>query len=427
MKKIVLGMMTVAIAFFGLCLPVYGAEPVIVVIDPGHGGENLGAEYEKYTEKDMTMITAVAMKEELEKYEGITVYLTREKDKDMTLKERVEFAASVNADFLFCLHYNMSVNHNLFGAEVWVSAFGEQYRKGYTFADIEINMLKELGLYSRGIKTKLNDRGEDYYGIIRHATARDLTAALIEHCHLDQENDKAFYTSEEKLKQFGILDATAVAKYYGLKSDILGVDYGSYQRIEIPTPSSPVKPDKTEPDVCLIEVTDVNEKTGDISVKLSAEDYDSYMLYYSYSYDGGASFSELQRWEGNSDTIRFTVKVPSGAVPEIVVNAYNGFDGFTESNHVSLPLLVYGEAAVEAGSIIKAAEETRDEEERKALPAEPDTDIQPVHEEKQPLAENSIRYFLQVSILCAAILIVLLLLAGILISGHSKKKRRRRK
>ena len=35
--------------------------PCIVVIDPGHGGENLGAEYDGYTEKDMTMVVARAM------------------------------------------------------------------------------------------------------------------------------------------------------------------------------------------------------------------------------------------------------------------------------------------------------------------------------------------------------------------------------
>lgn len=405
-------------AFFICRMPVYGAEPVVVVIDPGHGGENLGAEYETYTEKDMTMITANAMKEELEKYEGITVLLTRETDKDMTLEERVEYATSVNADFLFCLHYNMSVNHNLFGAEVWVSAFGEEYRRGYTFADIEINLLKELGLYSRGIKTKLNDRGEDYYGIIRHATARNLTAVLIEHCHLDQENDKGFYTSEEKLKQFGILDATAVARYYGLRSDVLDVDYSGYQKPDIPTPSTPVKPDSTEPDVCLIEVTDVNEGNGEVSVKLFAEDYDSYMLYYSYSYDGGASFSDLQRWDSDSDTLRFTVQVPSGTVPEIVVHAYNGFDGFTESNHISLPSLSYGEAAAEEDSA-----DTADAPEAIAS----DRAMSPVPEGQKPQQEITVLYFLQVSLICAAILVVLLLLARILTAGHSKKKRRRRK
>lgn len=426
MRKVIFYLLSAIIVFSGYSLPVYAKEPVIVVLDPGHGGKNLGAEYGEYTEKDMTMTVARAMKEELEKYEGITVYLTRETDKDMTLEERVEYAHSLNADFLFCLHFNMSVHHNLFGAEVWVSAFDNEYQRGYTFADILINMLKELGLYSRGIKTKLNDSGEDYYGIIRHATARDLTAVLIEHCHLDQTNDKEFYTSEEKLKQFGILDATAVARYYGLQSSLLGVDYSTYPKIEIPVPASPVKPDKTEPDVCLIEVTDINEETGDVSIRLYAEDYDSHILYYSYSYDGGNTFSELQQWDGDKDTVHFTINIPSGTVPELVVNAYNGFDGISGSNHISLPSLIYGEEAVAASNVIRAEEaaESNEPMEKASLPEE---ELPPVNKKEEEVPAASVIYFLQVSFICAGILFVLLLLARILTFGYSKKKRRRRK
>ena len=39
---------------------------MVIVIDPGHGGENRGGEYETYIEKELTPIVAQAMKEELE-------------------------------------------------------------------------------------------------------------------------------------------------------------------------------------------------------------------------------------------------------------------------------------------------------------------------------------------------------------------------
>ena len=114
-------------------LEVQADEPVVVVIDPGHGGENLGGEYEEYIEKEMTMIVANAMKEELEKYDGIQVYMTRYGDieEDMSLEERSEYAKSVDADFMFCLHFNLSEHHTLFGAECWVSAFGEQIGRAH--------------------------------------------------------------------------------------------------------------------------------------------------------------------------------------------------------------------------------------------------------------------------------------------------------
>ena len=87
------------------------AEPVKIVIDPGHGGTNLGAQYNGFTEKYMTMVVANAMAEELKKYEGIEVYMTRTEDVELSLQQRADYAKSVDADFFFCLHFNMSENH----------------------------------------------------------------------------------------------------------------------------------------------------------------------------------------------------------------------------------------------------------------------------------------------------------------------------
>ena len=49
---------------------------LVIVIDPGHGGSNLGADYNGFLEKEMNMTVANAMYEELSKYEDITVYMT---------------------------------------------------------------------------------------------------------------------------------------------------------------------------------------------------------------------------------------------------------------------------------------------------------------------------------------------------------------
>ena len=194
----------------------------IIVIDPGHGGENRGGEYGEFVEKEINPIVAQAMKEHLEKFEDVTVFLTHEVDMDMTIKDRVAYAKEKNADFLYCLHFNLSVNHNLYGEEVWVPSRGELYCKGFTFAEIEMQELTDMGLFSRGIKTRLNDRGTDYYGILRYAAEMDVPCALIEHCHLDHAKDAfAVADGEESLKALGIRDAEAVAKYFGLKSHFI--------------------------------------------------------------------------------------------------------------------------------------------------------------------------------------------------------------
>ena len=74
-------------------------QPVVIVIDPGHGGENEGTTENGFLEKSMNMITAKAMYDELCLYENVEVYLTHTEDMDLSLKVRSEYAAAVNADF----------------------------------------------------------------------------------------------------------------------------------------------------------------------------------------------------------------------------------------------------------------------------------------------------------------------------------------
>lgn len=403
-------------------------DQIVVVIDPGHGGENLGAEYEDYTEKEMTMIVANAMKEELEKYEGITVYLTRTGDQELSLEERCEYAKSVNADFLFCLHFNMSEYHTLFGAECWVSAFGENYSKGYSFANVEMEMLQELGLYSRGIKTRLNSRGIDYYGILRHSRERDIPCVLIEHCHLDQENDQPFYDHNEKLLEFGKLDATAVARYFQLSSDKLGIDYSNYQNLYVDVPSGVVAPDKTEPDVCIIEVLDQNMENGEVRVQVSAADYDSGMLYYTYSYDNGQTFSQLQRWPDKAtDTFDFTMQVPPHIVPQIVVNGYNGYDLYTTSNMVSLPSMDYKTAEEIAAEI--ASQEALESASRAIASGKERSQFArtrsvTLNETEKPISST---YFLTVCIVCALLVLAMTISMILILSGRKHKRRKKRR
>lgn len=351
------------ILFWVMGISVRADEPLIIVIDPGHGGENRGGEHEQYTEKDLTPVVARAMKEELEKYEGVEVYLTHDSDVDMSIKDRALFAAEKNADFLFCLHFNMSVNHNLFGAEVWVPATGEYYSKGYSFAQIQMQEFVDLGLYSRGIKTRINDRDENYYGILRYCTEEGVPSVLIEHCHLDHPKDQPFYQEgEEQLKSFGVMDATAVAKYFHLKSDILGVDYSDYPVPETPIPAGIVRPDDTEPEISFIEVTDINKENREITVLVNAEDSDNYILYYEYSLDGGNSYSELNEWprpEWNTSLPdnTFTLQVPYDKPIDLRVNVFNGFDLQTESNIISLEAIPDPERLKKEAELAAAKEE----------------------------------------------------------------------
>lgn len=411
------------------------AEDIIIVIDPGHGGDQEGGMYDSFVEKDMTLITAKVMKEELEKYEGVQVYLTRDNDRKMTLEERVDYAKAANADMLFCLHYNLSGDHNtLFGAECWVSAFGKYYSEGYSFADIEIKALENLGLYSRGIKTRLNDDGIDYYGIIRHAREQDLTCVLIEHCHMDHANDRPFCEGREQWEAFGRLDADCAAKYFHLRSEKLEKDYRNYQTLNVPIPEGVMRPDKTEPDVCMIEVTRQEPETGMITVSLAAADYDSGMLYYDYSYDGGETFSSRLAWTDKAaDTITFTIQAPPHIIPQIVVRAYNGYDLYTTSNLVTLPSMDYkteDEIAAELAEQEALAAAAKAEEAKRIQELDADQkNYVEIHRTPKAEPENTptVSDFLKICLICALLVIGAALSATLVLKKSKRRKGRKRR
>ena len=315
-------------------------DKLVIVIDPGHGGENRGTLENNHEEKFMTMTTAKAMYDELKKYDDIEVYMTRTSDVDMELKERAEFAASVDADFLFSIHYNASANHELFGSEVWVSLVPPYNGYGLQFGYEFLTEMREMGLLVRGVKTRVGDKG-DYYGVIRESVELNIPALIIEHCHVDNANDEEYCDSDADLKAFGIADATAVAKYFGLKSSILQVDYSGYSLIEASDTSlnSLTRRDDTKPDFCEISLQSADYDNYKLYIDVMAADYDSPLLYYDYSLDGGYTFSERKAWPGcdtltgtYTDTFSLELDVPENTVPVVLLRAYNPYDLYAESN-----------------------------------------------------------------------------------------------
>lgn len=340
-KKMILYIMCAAVAAVPFsALSVFrasAAEPVIVVIDPGHGGKNLGTEYLAIPEKQYTMVVAQHMKEQLEKYQNVKVYMTHSTDVDMSLKERAEFAASVNADFLFSLHFNMSLSHTLYGSEVWVPSSGSLYSQGYSAANEFLIQFEEMGLFNRGIKTRIGKNGKsDYYGVIRESSLRGIPAIIVEHCHVDNVNDEGYVQSPEMLREFGVRDAEAVARYFGLVSKDGETDYSGYAPLAVPVPASRVCNDTTPP--LYVNATLLKyDRTGKYAtVELTAVDEESVIQYYSYSYDDGLTWSALQPWAKGSPTMTVSVNMGYGKKDALIFKAYNLYDISTDSNRVSL-------------------------------------------------------------------------------------------
>lgn len=310
---------------------VYAAKPVVIVIDPGHGGKNLGTNYLPIPEKYYNMQVALHMKEHLESFNNIKVYLTHEEDVDMSLEERAEFAKAVEADFLVSLHFNMSLSHKLYGSEVWIPSTGNLYSQSYSLANEFILQFKDMGLFSRGIKTRIGKNDADYYGIIRHCTNRNIPAIIVEHCHVDNKNDIK-YMNDESMKEFGIRNAEAIAKFYGLTSGVKSTNYGNYNPIAIPTPSVKIKNDVSAPDITSAYMIGYSKNKKYATVQLTAADYDSNIQYYSYSYNDGLTWSEFYPWQEGKSVMTIMVKMPFGNKNSLIFKSVNLYDLETKSN-----------------------------------------------------------------------------------------------
>ena len=314
----------------------YAAEPVVVVIDPGHGGENLGTDYLPIPEKVYAMQVALYMKQELEQYQNVAVYLTHEQDVDMKLEERAEFAKSVNADFLFSLHFNMSISHALYGSEVWIPSTGTLYSQGYSAGNEFLTQFEQMGLFNRGIKTRIGSKGTDYYGIIKHCSLRGIPGIIVEHCHVDHINDVANIQSQEKLKEFGVRDATAVARYFGLVKKDGSADYSSYAPLAVPVPEGRVYDDTTAPLYLEAKLLDYNSTSRYATVELESLDKESPLQYYAFSTDNGLTWSMLQPWDKGQNKMTVTVNIGYGKKDSLLFKVMNLYDIATNSNLLEL-------------------------------------------------------------------------------------------
>ena len=80
-------------------------EVKTIVIDPGHGGKDTGAQGKNSNEKDIVLAVGKLLKKELEK-EGFNVKMTRDKDVFIELGERANLANQWDGDLFVSLHCN---------------------------------------------------------------------------------------------------------------------------------------------------------------------------------------------------------------------------------------------------------------------------------------------------------------------------------
>lgn len=178
-----------------------------VFIGVGHGGKDPGAlKYIK--EADANLQMALGLKAELERH-GVTVGISRLKDEDDPLIEEIREANSFAPDVAVECHNNAGGGD---GFEVYHQTNGYATKSIKLAQCIEARVVAS-GQKSRGVKTRLNGSGTDYFGWCRQVKA---PAVLCEGFFVDNATDSRDYNTAAKQQAFGRVYAWGVLDYLGI-------------------------------------------------------------------------------------------------------------------------------------------------------------------------------------------------------------------
>ena len=210
---------------------------LVVALDPGHDSLHAGASANGVREEVLTLKIAQYCKAELEKYAGVSVYMTRTSaacphpggSSAKDIEQRVADAVKAGASIYVSIHLNSSKSSSAKGAEViypnssWKPQVGVD---GKRLAELIEDELVGIGLERRAIYSKNTTIGEtyedgsisDYFTVQISAKEHGIPGIIVEHAFVTNTSDVNNYLNNETgLKKLGVADATGIAKYFGLE------------------------------------------------------------------------------------------------------------------------------------------------------------------------------------------------------------------
>lgn len=178
----------------------------VVVIDPGHGGFDLGAHTSICEEKDACLRTAQYLRSLLEK-RGYRVIMTRNRDEYLPLKTRAQIANDSKCQVLVSLHFNAAESKDAHGLEIYYFPKAESYRKkrSVQLANLLLkNLLNETSAFSRGVK-------EGNFCVIRET---NMPAVLVEGGFITNEQEQRKINDDRYLEKIALAIANGLDLYF---------------------------------------------------------------------------------------------------------------------------------------------------------------------------------------------------------------------
>lgn len=170
-----------------------------IVLDPGHGGSDVGAIREDITEKSITLDVSNRVRDILEK-KGYKVEMTRDTDKTVSLQERVAFSEEKQPDIFISIHVNSSEKPEITGIET------HYYRQ----ESMSLAQTVHAALASN-IKSKNRGLFKSKFYVINHTTA---PAILVEIGFISNSGERAELVSEKRKQATANAIAEGVENYF---------------------------------------------------------------------------------------------------------------------------------------------------------------------------------------------------------------------
>ncbi len=178
-------------------------DTVQVVIDAGHGGNDVGAQYNGRYEKDDNLAVALLVAEKLEE-KGVEVAMTRDDDTFISLEKRCKIANRRQAELFVSLHRNSADGAK--GVEIWVSE--DSPVKDIELAENILKNLDEAGIsQNRGVKAGYA-RGDGNYYVNSHS---NMPSCLVELGFINSEEDNNLFDKNLDAYAQAIADAVILS------------------------------------------------------------------------------------------------------------------------------------------------------------------------------------------------------------------------
>ena len=194
-----------------------------IFLGVGHGGIDSGAIGNGFKEKDLNLSIALACNEVLVNH-GVIVMMSRTKDENDSITDEIRECNGFKPNLAIDIHNNAG------GGDGTECFYHHNGGKGKVLAENILTEIVKIGQNSRGVKTRTNSSGKDYYAFIRETST---PAVIVECAFVDNSMDMEILNTPQKQVAMGTAIAKGILRTLGIpyinNKKLYRVQVGAYE------------------------------------------------------------------------------------------------------------------------------------------------------------------------------------------------------